>query len=74
MAVDSIYLDTEVTSFVMVVQYPGDITKSEFTLNKQEAYGTYQLFQTHEAFDFISSSFITRLFRIGLCSVTNAST
>ena len=29
MAVDSIYLDTEVTSFVMAVQYPGNITKSE---------------------------------------------
>ena len=42
-------------------------------LNKQEAYGTYQLFQTYEAFDFISTSSITGLFRIGLCNVTNAS-
>ena len=70
---DFIYLDTESDKFCDDGSAPKG-HHEKLILNKQEAFGTYQLFQMSEAFDFISTSFITRVFRIELWNVTIAFT
>ena len=70
-AVDSIYLDTESDKFCDDGSVPRRHHKKPI-LNKQEAFGTYQLFQMQEAFAFISTSFVTRVSHIELWNVTIA--